>query len=396
MLEPSEAWRRIDERISVRDAERVSRCQAIGRRLSTALHATLDTPPNDVSAMDGFAFAGTLETGQAVPVVATIAAGDEPGATLDPGCAARIMTGAPVPSGTDRVVPFELTEMTEQGVVVDDAGQSGQHIRRRGEISSEGQVILQPGHCVTPGTAGLLATHGIEQVDVISAPRVAYLTTGSEVVDPSTEPGPGQIRDSHSDFFAGALASLDVPSERLGIAPDDKIQLAEMIRDGRRRDVLLLSGGVSMGDFVLVEGVLDDAGCEILVDAVAIQPGKPLVAAQHEHGWVFGLPGNPASAMVTFWLFVRPALRRMMGHDDAYWRGALDARLGAELPGAKGRDRFLPAQITIEDGAVQAHPINPVGSHDVSAYGYGNALVRIPRKSAPRPPGDSCSVLPIG
>ena len=396
MLEPADAWQRIDERITVRATERVSRGQAIGRRLGTALRATLDTPPNDVSAMDGFAFAGQLTSGTPVPVVATVAAGDEPGATLDTGCAARIMTGAPVPSGTDRVVPFELTTMTEQGVVVEDVGQSGQHIRRQGEISAEGQVILEPGHLVSPGTAGLLATHGIDSVEVVSAPRVAYMTTGTEVVDASAVPGPGQIRDSHSDFFAGVLDGLDIESARLGIAPDDEQQLATMIREGLQYDVLLLSGGVSMGDFDLVEGVLGEAGCDILIDAVAIQPGKPLVAAVHEGGWVFGLPGNPASAMVTFWLFVRPALRRMMGHEDAYWHGALDGILTAELPGAKGRDRFLPAQTTIVDGSVQVKPINPVGSHDVAAYGYGNALVRVPRKSAPCTAGAHCSVLPIG
>ena len=150
-----------------------------------------------------------------------------------------------------------------------------------------------------------------------------------------------------------------------------------------------------MGEFDLVEGVLAELGCRVLFDSVAIQPGKPLVAARHESGWVFGLPGNPASVMVGFWLFVRPLLRRLQGLADGFWNGALEGVLTAELPPAKGRDRFLSAQVLFAAGQPQVQPLWSKGSHDVAAFGQGTGLVRIPANSAASKPGDPCQFLPL-
>ena len=165
---------------------------------------------------------------------------------------------------------------------------------------------------------------------------------------------------------------------------------------GLGSDVLLVGGGVSMGEFDLVEAVLADLGCELLFDHVAIQPGKPLVAARHAGGLVFGLPGNPASVMACFWLFVRPALRRLQGIDDAFWGGALAGTLTAALPGARDRDRFLPAEVGFADAALQVRPVSAVGSHDLSASAQGAALVRIHAGASPAGPGDRCEILPLG
>ena len=400
MVSPENAWSRIAQRLGPVERETVPADEALGRVLADAVLATLDVPPSDVSAMDGFAIDGAVAAGDERPVAGMIAAGDPPGTALAPGRAVRIMTGAPVPAGADRVVPVELTETSDDTAeprvrfLAPDEGE-GRHIRRRAEIAERGRPILDAGHLVTPGTASQLATHGIASVEVVRAPRVAFLTTGSEIVDPASEPGPGQIRDSHSAFFRAACAQLGLAARSLGIAADRLEVLRAKVDEGLRSDVLLLSGGVSMGELDLVEDVLGELGCEVLVDAVAVQPGKPMVAARHERGWVFALPGNPASAMVTFWLFVRPALRRMMGLDDAFWHGALAARLDATLPAAKKRDLFLPAHVRFEDGEIHARPVVPLGSHDVASYAHGTALVRVPAESPERTTGERCEILPL-
>jgi len=213
------------------------------------------------------------------------------------------------------------------------------------------------------------------------------------VVPPEVTPAPGQLRDSHTDFLLAAGATLGLRFQSLGIAPDRVERLREMVARGLRSDVLLLCGGVSMGEFDLVEGVLAEAGCEAVFDAVAIQPGKPLVFAVHPGGFVFGLPGNPASVMVSFWLFVRPALRRLMGFDDSWWGSALKGTLAAPLLAAGPRDRFLPAEAEVRDGELRVTPLPPKGSHDLAAFGRGNALVRARAGAAPAGAGAGCEVL---
>ena len=345
--------------------------------------------------MDGYVFGAAPEVGESIPVRGIIAAGDAPGTSIRSGESYRIMTGAPAPSSAERVVPVENTDGGKEAVVVQAPGGAGQHIRRQGEVTRIGDSILAAGTIVSPATLGLIATHGHAEVSVVSRPTVSFLTGGDEVVAPEETPEPGQLRDSHSDFFAGACAQLGLDARALGIAPDSAEAIEALVREGLESDVLLMSGGVSMGEFDLVEGALEELGCEILFESVAIQPGKPVVAARHERGWVFALPGNPASAMVTFWLFVRPALRRMMGFEDGYWHGALSGVLGGEAPRAKARDLFLAARVSFEEGRIVATPRKPAGSHDVGAYGVGSALIRIPARSEPAVAGKACDVLPL-
>jgi molybdopterin molybdotransferase len=341
-----------------------------------------------------------------------VVAGDAPGARLRPGTVLRIMTGAPVPEGADRVVPVERTEVRsvegEERVRFDERARRksapGDHIRRAGEVVRSGGRILPAGALLTPGALSLAATHGHAELSVHRAPRVALIVTGDEVVPPETEPGPGQLRDSHGDFVHAACRGIGIAGgvevEALGIAPDDRDRLTERVRRGLEADVLLLSGGVSMGELDLVEGVLRELGCEVLFDRVAVQPGKPLVAAQHENnaagrGLVFGLPGNPASVMVCFWLFVRPALHRLLGRPGGFWHGALAGELAAPLPRAKARDKFLPAALRVEEGRLLVTPSRPVGSHDMGSYATGQALVRIPAHCPGLEAGAPCEVLPL-
>jgi molybdopterin molybdotransferase len=396
MLHPDEAWQLIAERCAPLPEAEVERRAAAGLVLAQPLAATVDVPAADVSAMDGYALAGPVPVGETRPVSGVIAAGDPPGRVLTAPAVARIMTGAPLPQGADRVVPVELaTADGPAGVVFHAAAAAGDHIRRRGEILEIGAPLLPAGALLTPGALGLLATHGHAAVPVHPPPTVAILTTGDEVVPPETEPGPGQLRDSHTDFLAAAGASLGLRFQPLGIAPDRDDALALLIESGLQFDVLLLCGGVSKGEFDFVEGTLAAQGCRIELDGVAIQPGSPLVFATHPGGVVFGLPGNPASVMVTFWLFVRPALRRLMGIDDGWWQGYLPGILTAPLPGARDRDRFLPAGLDLRGGTARVTPYASKGSHDLAAYAHGTALVRVRAGAAPARKGEACEVLPL-
>ena len=346
--------------------------------LAEATVATVDVPGADVSAMDGYAVAGDVAR-QRLPVTATVAAGDPPGEICASGAAVRIMTGAPVPGGADRVVPVELTDGGAETVGFRNQVVAGSHIRRRAEIVAAGDPLLPAGAPVSPGALALLATHGLGELTVYRAPSVRLLVTGDELVPPDRVPEPGQLRDAHTDFLLAAGRRLGLEFESLGLAPDRRESLEQAIAAGLEADVLLLTGGVSKGEYDYVEEVLEGLGCTRLFDAVAIQPGKPLVAAHHPGGLVFGLPGNPGSVMTTFWLFVRPALRRLSGHVDAFWHGALRGVLAAPLPGAKGRDRFLPADVEIAAGVARVRPHPSRGSHDLMASATGDALVKVPK-----------------
>ena len=417
-ISPQEAWERIAARLSPLAGERAPRREAAGRVLAEALAATVDVPAADVSAMDGYALAGEVTPGERRSVIATIAAGDAPGLALPAGKAARIMTGAPMPLGADRVVPIEATRAVPLETVREMAAEAarevpsepartaeaagpvrhlaavellaaaarGEHIRRRGEVLRAGEPLLPAGSLLTPGALALIATHGYAEVPVHRAPAVAVLPTGDEVVPPERVPGPGQLRDSHTDFLLAAGGTLGLRFTALGIAPDRPEELTARVAAGMAAaDVLLICGGVSMGEFDL--------------DAVAIQPGKPLVFATHPGGVVFGLPGNPASVMVGFWLFVRPALALLAGRADAWWRPSVPATLAAPLPGAAAaRDRFLPAEVAwgaAPDGGPLARPLPPKGSHDLAAYARGTALVRVRAGAPPAPAGARCEILPL-
>jgi molybdopterin molybdotransferase len=402
MKNPVDAWDAVEKLSAPLPAVRVARAEALGRCLAEDLPATVDVPPADVSAMDGYACAGAPTVGEAVAVRGVVAAGEPPPWQLEAGEAAKIMTGAVVPEGADRVIPVELSDGgsppgTQEAVAFTAVEPPGKHIRRRAEVVARGAALLPAGTRLGPSAVALLATHGYAEVAVHAAPSVAVLTTGDEIVPPEEDPGPGQLRDSNSAFLVAAGRRLGLDFRHLGIAPDDAGVLRERIAEGMRSDVLLLSGGVSMGDFDLVEGVLDELGCTTLFDKVAIQPGKPLVVATHDRsertGWVFGLPGNPGSVMVTFHLYVAPLLRRLMGLDGAFWRGARTGTLTAPLPGAKGRDRFIPAIAEPDGKGLNVRPLPPRGSHDVVAFALGNALVRVAAHSPPRGDGEDCEVL---
>jgi len=363
--------------------------------LARRLAATCDLPPVDVSALDGFALVGDLAPGAELPVTGTIAAGDPPGAVLREGGALRIMTGAPVPAGADRVIAVEATETRGQTVrLPQGAPAPGNAIRRRGEVLAAGATLLDAGARLGPAALSLLASQGIDRVEIHRAPRVAVLATGDEVVPPDAEPPPGGLRDSHTDLLLAAGRRLGLRFESLGIAPDDPAELESRVRAGLAADVLLTCGGVSAGEFDHAEAVFARLGATLLFDAVAIRPGKPLVAARRGETLIFGLPGNPASVLATFRLFVVPALDRLRGGGAAFWSDAFEVELDGALPAGKGgRDRFVPGRLENGRPTPRARPVDEAGSHDLAAWARADLLLRIRAGDAARGAGQRVEAI---
>jgi molybdopterin molybdotransferase len=367
--------------------------ECAGRACAQEVRLDRDQPGFDRATMDGYALAldGACERFE---VVATVTAGNAFAAELAPGQAVRIMTGAPCPKGTS-VVPIELTDGEVERVTLHDIPAAGSHVRRRGEVVRAGEPLLPAGTICSPAVLGNLATHGITTLEVHRAPRVAVVTTGDEVVPAEVEPEAGQLRDSHTDFLVAAGRGLGLSFDSLGIAADSQDALHERISSGMGSDVLIIGGGVSKGAYDWVADTLDRCGCDLLFHGVALQPGKPMLAAIHAGGLVFGLPGNPNSVMVTFALFVRPALRRMLGYEDGFWAASRDGVLTSGLAGARDRDRFVPARVLAGDGRPRIEPISVRGSHDMQSFARAEALVRVRAGDAARAEGDPCSWQPL-
>ena len=403
MISRDEAWALLLPYLSPLPAERVPRRAARGRVLAAGVAATVDVPSADVSAMDGYALAGDREPRARLPVAGRVVAGAAPGRVLPEGAALKIMTGAPLPVGADRVAPFEHTDRGAETVEIARPVAAGANVRRRGEVMEAGAPLLAAGGSLTPEALALAATHGLGELTVHRSPRVAVLTTGDEVLTPEETPKPGQLRDSHTDFLVAACAALGVAAEPLGIAPDEPRELGRQLAAGLdAADVLLVGGGVSAGELDYVEEVLADLGCRSLFTSVAVQPGKPLTVAvrpaaddpHRRQRLVFGLPGNPGSVMVTFHLFVRPALARLHGHaaaapHDRMLAGVLTAPVSA----AKSRDLYLPARAVVRAGRFEVEPLAPRGSHDLLAHARGNALVYVPAETPAGEVGHACQVL---
>jgi len=396
VLSVEDAWRRLETLLEPLPAILLPRRAALGARTAAPIAARADLPGADVSALDGFAFAGELAAGVRLPVAFTVAAGGAPGARLPAGAAARVMTGAPVPAGADRVVAIEATRTGPGWMELAGAAPpAGAALRRRGEVIAAGAELLPAGARLGPAALSLLASQGIDALAVHRPPRVALLPTGDEVVPPDADPPPGSLRDSHTDYLLAAGARLGLEFTSLGIAPDDPELLAERVEVGLAYDLLLTCGGVSAGDFDHLEGVLARLGCETLFDAVAMQPGKPMVAARRGRALVLGLPGNPTSAMVGFALFAAPALDRLRGGDARTWSGAFEVEAAAALPGARDRDRFLPARRLPGGGAPRALPLATAGSHDLAAFARADLLVRVRAGEAPRAAGARLEAIEV-
>ena len=387
-------------------AERVGLASARGRVLREAVFADRDLPPFDRSAVDGYAVrAACLAGGGRLRIVDQIPAGTMPRLPVGPGEAAAVMTGAPIPQGADAAIMVEDTVRDGDFVGWPAPGRNpppvraGDRMTARGAEVRAGAKLLEAGGRVSAAALGLLATVGKVEVAVGRRPRVAVFSTGDELRHPRTvTPRPAQIRDANSHMIAARCRGMGLPTRRLGSAPDDPQRLAETIASGLESDVLFISGGVSMGRYDYVEPVLEAAGVRLLVTAVAIRPGKPFVFGITEESrpiLVFGLPGNPVSALTTFEVLARPALEKMEGIPDPR-SPRPSVRLLAPVAQHGPRRAFLPARVGISgNGELTAQPIRSQGSGDIAAVALANALVIVPEDAGTIPAGERVAAHPL-
>ena len=373
----------------------VALAEAAGRVLVDDIACDVDMPPFDKSAMDGYAVrAADIATVPAeLRIVEIIPAGFAPTKTICAGECAKIMTGAPVPQGADAVVMVEDTEpVGEDRVSIGRAVETGSNICLRGEDVRKGQTVVTAGTVLRPFDIALAAGSGRTPLSVYASPRVAIIATGDEVVESDRTPEMGQIRNSNSHAVAARLRNSGIAADYLGIAPDDPDATAELLRDGLTRDMLIVSGGVSMGDFDFVPGVLKGLGVEILFDSVAVKPGRPTVFGRVGDTVVFGLPGNPVSTLVITELLLMPALRRMMGEQNPA-PTMLDAVLDAPISHKPKRASFRPVTLARSDGVWHATPVEYNGSADLAGAARGDGFAEIPKGVRELPAGAGARVL---
>jgi len=389
VLGVDEALGLVLDAVEAQPDEEVDLDHAGGRRLAAEIRASSDMPRFDRTAMDGYAVraADVARVPAELEVVEELPAGRDSSREVGPGQAARIMTGAAIPAGADAIVMVEDTEPIEGGrrVRVLRPSPAGKHIRRAGEDLRAGSLLLSPGARTGAAEAALLAAEGRIRVRVRGIPSVAVLSTGDELVPADAEPDGSRIRETNSWSLRHLLRTMGIEPRLLGIVRDDEAEIRGAIVEGLRSDVLLVSGGVSMGEYDLVGRCLKQEGCRAIFERVAIQPGKPLFFGRNEassRGIVFGLPGNPVSSIVDFLVFVRPALRKMLGDPEPVDR-LPSARLTEAVRRHPGRRGYLPGRVGLDSaGDLTVTPVPTMGSADLVALSRANALLVAPEDQA--------------
>ncbi len=388
-----------------RGIETVDLLGGLERVLAEGILADRDFPPFDRATRDGYAVrsADLRQVPARFNVVGEIKAGDwpEPGScSVGAGQAVSIMTGAPLPAGADAVVMVEYTTSSDQWVEVLRGVRSGENFVPRGAEARAGQILLEQGRRLDHAGIAIAASVGKSEVQVFRKPRIAVLSTGDEVVEVEASPGRGQIRNSNSYSLAAQIQTAGGEAVRLAIAPDERVRLRELIEEGLACDLLLLTGGVSMGKYDLVEQVLGELKAEFYFTGAQIQPGRPVVfgscgtgiaarpevesgagtrtgvSAPHK-SYFFGLPGNPVSTMVTFEVFARPMIEALAGLIPQRLI-FLGARLKSEIRTKTGLKRFLPAVLSGEFENAEVELAQWQGSGDIAALGRANCYVVVP------------------
>jgi molybdopterin molybdotransferase len=361
-------------------AEVVRLLDALGRSSAERIVSPEQVPTFANSAMDGFAVSGAeLEAGRReFRVVVDIPAGRFVAGEIAPGDAARIMTGAPMPLGVDTVVQVEHTTVDDDLVTVETAPAAGANVRRAGEDVNVGDVLFEAGALLGAAEVGLLAAVGVERVRVVRRPRVAILATGSELVAAGEGLQPGQIRNSNSFTAYGQVIAAGGDPILLGIARDDPDETRRLMAAALQNDVVITSGGVSVGDYDFVKQVQDELGVRRRFWGVATKPGKPLAFGVRGETLVFGVPGNPVAAMVSFEMYVRPAILALQGRRDVY-RPWFFARSAEPVLRTKGRTEARRCRVTHDtDGSMRFTTTGPQGSGILSSMAGADGLVFVP------------------
>ena len=394
-LTVDEAQNRILARIAPLEPTEVGLLDALGAVLAEDATADRDVPPFRNSAMDGYAVRGAdvRRAGVILRVVGSVAAGALPERTVGAGEAMRIMTGAPMPDGADTVVRVEDTDNGVEVVTINAVTPEGIAVRQAGEDLRRGETVLARGTVLRHPEIGVLASIGRAKVRVVRRPNVAVLSTGDELVDIDEEPGPGQIRDANRYSLAAAVRASGCAAFELGIARDSADDLRHALGNAAFGDLVVTSGGVSVGDHDHVKPVVDAMG-QMDFWSIAIRPGRPLAFGElrTKRGAVpiFGLPGNPVSALLTFEVFVRPALLKMAGRTKLH-RPRVEARLLDRIDKPTGLRMFARGIHDAAAGTVRS--TGAQGSGILRSMSLANCLIDLPEAASGAAPGDTVSVL---
>jgi molybdopterin molybdotransferase len=374
--------------------------EAIGLPICQDVTATIDLPTFDNSAMDGYACRrdDLLDASEAtpvrLPVVGESAAGQSKAYALSPGQAVKIMTGAPLPTGADVVVPIEWTDGGRANVSIERLPAPGEHVRPRGEDVVAGQQLLADGTILGPRQAAIMAATGHASVQARPRPRIVVLSTGSELREPGTALGFDSIYDSNSFALAAAVRQADAIAYRVGIVTDDPQELTDTLSDQLvRADLVVTSGGVSKGDYDVVKDVLGRLGT-VQFNEVAMQPGKPqgFGTIGEDDTPIFTLPGNPVSSYISFEVFVLPAIRRMMGKLP-YRRPQVQAQLTQGIESPNGRRQFVRGSFELTERGAQVTPVGGHGSHLIGSLSQSDALIVVPETTTAVDAGTTVDVL---
>ena len=384
MISVAEAVQIVRQQTKTLGTEKVDLPNALGRVLAQDVVADTDLPPFDRSQMDGYAVraADTTSAPVSLRIVGESAAGKGWHQQMNSGEAVRIMTGAPVPEGADSVQQVELTHELKDGTVVEllAAVEPGRSIVKQGDEIKAGETVLRGGVTINAAMMAVLAAFGYAQVEVGERPRVAVAATGSELVPVDEQPGQDQIRDSNNYSISAYAELTGAVVQRLTLIRDETSLLKRQIAEAADNfDVVVTSGGVSMGVYDVTKNALKELGAEIFFERVALRPGKPIVFARLPGGALFfGLPGNPVSVSVTFNLFTRTALLAMQGANEPVLKQET-VMLARAVKGTMDRESYLPAQLmTNDDGELIAFPLKWGGSSDFVSFAQTSALVIIP------------------
>jgi molybdopterin molybdotransferase len=369
--------------------------QAFGRILAEPVLADRDYPPFDRSTRDGFAVrSADAQTPRArLTCVGELRAGGNFSATVRPRECVEIMTGASVPAGADAIVMVEFTKREGKTIVVERTAQKGDHIVPRGSEARAGAMLVAAKSRLGYAEMALAAQAGATRLEVFSAPRLAILSTGDEVVDARTKPGPLQVRNSNAISIEILARTGGADPVQLGNAPDEKSALRKLMERGLEADILVLSGGVSMGKYDLVEQALADLGAEFHFTGVEIRPGRPAVFGTCRGKLVFGLPGNPVSTMVTFELFVLPAID-VLGGAAARSLPVFRAKLTTPVHEKGQLVHFLPSLVEWEGREARVTQLPWQGSGDIVALALANSFLVVGPERPEIAPGEWVDVLP--
>ena len=399
-----EASERILAAVSPLPAVTVSLRDALGLVLAEDVVSPIEHPPWDNSSMDGYAVraadveSASKEVPVSLPVLETVRAGQRPTRPIERGTAIRVMTGAPVPEGADTVIRVEDTDGGETRVTIRDARDAGRNVRPRGEDLQRGTIAVPAGSVIGPAQFGVLASVGASTVKVHRRPRVAVLASGDELVDLDRfdEVRRGdRIVTSNSYTIAANVLAAGGEAVDLGIVRDDPASYAERMAGTRGCDLLITSGGVSVGAFDFTKDVLKSLGAELHLWRVLMRPGAPLgFGTLNGMPWL-GLPGNPVSAMVTFELFARPVIRRLRGEANPF-RKTFEVKLRDNVSIAAPLTHFMRVVVEWENGTAWARLTGPQGSGLLTSMSRANALLVVPPDRTAIRAGETAHVLPIG